>query len=137
MRMVKALVWLTIATALAMAGGCDTFEQPPRKALPSTATDIHESDWNNYFPPDYCYLLKAQIRPQEFETYRIKLKFVPIPETMKEELYWPGWDNFGGQWWNPSANEQETFHDPTMSGSQHAFMKYENGYVYYLEYAGF
>ena len=131
----SAMVWLAIAISLVLAGSCDTLQDPPRRALPSTATDVHEHNWDTYVR-DYCYILKAKITPEEFEVYRKKLKLVPIPENKKEEVDWQAWDNFG-DWWDPSATVEGTFYNPTMTGSQHAFTKHENGYVYYLEYAGF
>ena len=143
MRMVKALVWLTIATALAMAGGCDSSQNAPRKALPSTATDIHEYNWNAriaLFPGDSVYFFKAKITPEEFEVYRIKLKFVPIPETMKEEALWMNYNiakEGDIEWWDPLPTTEATFHDPTTTGSQRHVIKYEKGYVYYWDSVGF
>ena len=130
------MVWLAVAISLALAGSCDILQNPPRRALPSTATDIHEHNWDTYVR-DYCYLLKAKITAEEFETYRTKLELVQITENKKEEIHWDAWDTIGGQWWDPSSSTEGTFYNPTMTGSQHAVVKYENGYVYYLEYAGF
>ena len=113
-------------------------QNPPRKALPSSATDIHEYNWDHYFPPDYFYCLKARITHGEFEAYRTKLKFVPTSKGIKETVYWTAWNEMVKKsWWDPLPDANGTFYDPTTTGSQRAFMKHENGYLYYMEMAGF
>lgn len=127
-----------IMLAVFMPALAKLFQAAPRRALPSSATDIHEYGWQNYwFVPDYCYFLKAKITQEEFEAYKTKLKFVPLPEDAKEEVNWCSWEHFVDEWWEPLSTSDGAFYDPTFTGSDHAVMKYENGYLYYMETVGF
>lgn len=108
-----------------------------RRALPSSATDIHVCKPSIFWVhPDFWYLLKAKITLEEFETYRKHLKFVPITEDAKKEIHWTGWDALVDEWWDPLTTSDGAFYDPSTQGSHRATMKYENGYLYYMETAG-
>jgi len=114
------------------------YQPRAKRALPSSATDIRECKPSIFWVhPDFWYLLKAKITPEEFEAYRTKLKFVPIPEEAKKEIHWTGWDDLVDEWWDPSPTSDGAFYDPSTQGSHRATMKYEKGYLYYMETAGF
>ncbi len=114
------------------------YQPRARRALPSSATDIRECKPSIFWVhPDFWYLLKAKITPEELEAYRTKLKFVPIPEEAKKEIHWTGWDDLVDEWWDPLPTSDGAFYDPSTQGSHRATMKYENGYLYYMETVGF
>lgn len=50
-----------------------------RRALPETATDVHEDAWEDGFLPDYHYCLKAKISAVELEAYARRLELAPPP----------------------------------------------------------
>ncbi len=110
-------------------------EENARMMLPVSATEVHEHTWNIIFPPDFCYFLKAKIDKDEFEAFKKKLKFIPAPEDKRK---WLGYkfSDIKKKWWDPCDTSEGTFYDPNPSNSQKAYMKYENGYVYYVESAG-
>jgi len=112
------------------------FQQAPRKALPSTADEVHEYNSDRLFPPDYCYYLKAKITQEEFNAYRKRLRFAPLPQDLREEFDWSPFGDKVEEWWDPTPSLKGAFYNPTATGSQRALMKYENGFVYYKETAG-
>ena len=111
---------------------CDMKEYPC-KMLPSSAKNIHEYSWESSFPPDYCYLLKAEIPEDDFIKYKDKMGFVEYNGT--REVDWSGFEDVG-EWWNPSDSNEPVYYDPSMKGSGKAYMKYENGLLYYKESVG-
>lgn len=127
-----------IMLAILMPALAKLFQPVAKRALPPSATDIHEYSWQNYwFVPDYCYFLKAKITQEEFEAYKTKLKFVPIPEDAKEEVNWCSWEHFVDEWWDPLPTSNGAFYHPESTDSKLGIMKYENGYLYYMETVGF
>jgi len=113
------------------------FQPRAIRTLPSSATDIHVCKPSIFWVhPNFWYLLKAKITHEEFEIYRKRLKFIPITEDEKKEIHWTGWDDFVDEWWDPLPTSDGSFYDPSTQGSHRATMKYENGYLYYMETSG-
>lgn len=127
----KLLILLSVSFCVLLTS-CDMKEYP-RKMLPSSATNIHEYNWQSSFPPDYCYFLKAKISEKEFIEYRNKMGFLKYRDAI--EIDWSGFNDIGN-WWNPSKTCDSVYYDPTKKGSGKAYIKYENGSLYYKESSG-
>lgn len=103
-----------------------------RRALPETATDVHEDAWEDGFLPDYHYCLKAKISAFEFEAYARRLELATPPPAPTSS------DAFGGYdfscptqpaWWDPplgATNDAWTWH----GGDSWTMAAYAGGYLY-------
>ena len=129
----KLLLWQCCISFSVLGLSCDRKEHP-YKLLPSTAKQIHEYNWQSSFPPDYCYFLKAEIPESDFLVYKNRMGFVEYKDDITK-VDWSGFEGVG-VWWNPSDNNDIIYYDPTMKGSGKAYMKYENGSLFYKESAG-
>ncbi len=110
---------------------------PLRKALPSTANEIHEWRWSEggLTGQDYIYILSARITEQQFLEYVDR--FDMTPHTPERE-YSPGFAlNWYPQelhtdetleWWMPSRGEDGTYISD--GGSWWDYAKWENAYIY-------
>lgn len=106
---------------------------PQRRALPESASDVHEWFWDDGFLPDYSYYLKARIGPDEFRPYVGKLGLAPYRQPPKYEdgdfrINWRSRGSFHEDWWKPSDSLDNTF--VSVDGQYWAYAKYEDGYVY-------
>jgi hypothetical protein len=110
--------------------------ESPRKALPPDVKIIGEYNWDNGFPPDYCYYMKAEMSYDAFLSYKDKMNFVILPKEKYQIFDFGGFEKHTDPWWAPSNDPNQAYYNPTMKGSQKAFMKYENGFLYYRESAG-
>jgi hypothetical protein len=126
---------LAILAALAW-GAWDWRElnvRPLRRALPSSAADVHEWGYADGFLPDFTYLLKARINPDEFQSYVKKARMTPHTADRKydDDDTWLNW-RFRGSchetWWDPSDSIENTF--VRNHGEEWGYAKYENGYIY-------
>lgn len=127
----------SIIVAVLYIGGLaacyELFTWPFRKALPWTATDIHEWYWSETLLPDYSYYLKAKVTENQFRTYVARFGLTPhAPDrAYSESSIWLNWESApesDGGWWNPSDSLDTTFvregHDTW------TFAKFEQGYLY-------
>lgn len=104
-----------------------------RKALPSSAQDIHESYWTDTLLPDYDYKLKAKITEEEFRRYVAKFGLTPHTTTRKYSdlvvcLDWAASPEFRRGWWDPSTSLDSTF--VWQSNTVWTYAKYERGHLY-------
>jgi hypothetical protein len=111
------------------------FGESPREALPPGAKI--RGDWNNWFPADYCYYLKAEMSHDSFLSYKDKMGFILLPKDKYDMFDFSGLYNHTDPWWIPKNDPNQVYYNPAMNGSQKAFMKYENGFLFYKETAGF
>lgn len=113
---------------------------PLRKALPSTAQDIHESAWEEGGDTgqDYCYLLRAKITPAEFQQYVNKLNLtLHTPTRQYSNGFSPNWSISCGigkkpDWWTPLNDSSGTY--VREGNSAWTYAKYENGYIFVVSY---
>jgi hypothetical protein len=134
----RIAIWLAILCAVLTIGAWGWREmnvRPMRRALPSTATDIHEFDRSDGFLPDYSYYLKARISSDEFQTYVERRHLKPFSEDGQYDESphpWVNWRSQGqlgeGSWWNPSVSLDGTY--VANSGDEWILAKYEHGYIY-------
>ncbi len=104
---------------------------PLLRALPSSATDVHEWSREDGFLPDYTYLLRARITPEEFQSYVQARGLTPHTATREyEDLeLWLRWKYKPElPWWNPSDSLNTTF--VANSGREWTYAKYEDGHIY-------
>ena len=105
-----------------------------RRALPWSASDVHEWIWSETLLPDYSYHLKARVTEEEFGRYTARFGLTPHAETRQYSEAAPLWlswrtpDNFKGDWWTPSETLNGTF--VANEGRTWTFAKYEHGYLY-------
>jgi hypothetical protein len=102
-----------------------------RRALPASATDIHEYDDTNYFLGDYAHCLKAKMPESEMPGFAAKMGLTSRYSSTtygKLGLNWVAAE--GASWWNPPATLDGGYF--TYKGtSSYSVAKYENGYVYF------
>jgi hypothetical protein len=110
-------------------------QSPIKKALPENAVIVHEYEWSTMVPSDYCHYLMVNINYNDYLKFKDRLGFVKLPEDKYNILDLSGFDN-NTPWWIP-LDVNEIYYDPSMTGSQKAFMLYENGLMFYKESAGF
>ncbi len=114
---------------------------PIRKALPFTAQDVHDWSWEEEGETgqDYCYMVKAKIKPEEFRQYINRFELTPhTPTRQYSGGFDPGWSGSGCvmapklDWWTPSDDTSGTYvHD---YGSAWLYAKYEGGYIFVVSY---
>jgi len=118
------------------------FASPIRRALPWTAREVHEWQWNEpgLTGQDYTYLVKARISERQFDAYVDRLDLSPhSPDRDYEHSgFSPNWDphlpgtDQSPVWWDPSASLDGTYvYD---GGSWWIVAKWENGIVYAVSY---
>src|SRR5690349_8229923 len=105
-RTIAALIALTLAAgAVAFWLTRGTGEWGFRRALPATATDVHEASWEDGFLPDYQYCLKARIARAEFDAYARRFGLTPATpgRVYEDDEDWSGLDCLPGSesWWHP------------------------------------
>lgn len=111
-----------------------------RKALPSTAQDVREWQWDEGgpLPQDYIYLLRARITDEEFEIYVKQLGLVPyLAGREYSHGFTPRWyfsqlTDEQLKWWTPTDSSDGTYIND--GGSWWRYAKYKNGYVYVVSY---
>jgi hypothetical protein len=104
---------------------------PSVRALPRSATDIHEYYEDSGFPLyDYARYMKARIPQSEFAAYAKRLGLRPR-RAGEIPLSWIAGDP---AWWNPTESQEETWRriDSRDSGVQ---AKWENGWVYVYDWS--
>jgi len=115
----------------------------PSKAqhlLPNTATDVHRQSHSVGGGDIFKVIMKARISPKDFEEYRVKMGFIPLPAQVQTELFWIG-ESWQEDWWDPTRDTGATYYDPEFGHHyeegkwlhlvDYIIMKYENGYIYY------
>ncbi len=108
-------------------------ETTARRALPSSAEDIHEWEQDFGFLPDFTYHLKAKITEEHFHHYVDKFGLTPHTSTRQytQSADWLSWESLPGSvgdWWNPSNSLEFTF--VRQEDDFWMFAKYEHGYLY-------
>jgi len=107
------------------------FSTEAKKALPESASEFHH--FLSRSGLDYTYLLKAKIAQEDVETYRLRLGLIRRdPEHWGERSNWAVQYEDFCPWWDPSPNWGNTFYDPNNVRGQTRMMKYEDGYIYYV-----
>ena len=106
-----------------------------QKALPPTATDVHEVNVDMF--PDWTLFLKARMSRADYDAYITKMGFGP-PSTVQTNSQWTMWADgkcWGATppvWWNPSSSDPGTV--GASSGRVTTLAKYENGYLYLVDF---
>jgi hypothetical protein len=126
----RTVIVLTVLAGLAWAWH-ELNVWPLRRALPWSATDIHEWSREDGFLPDYTYLLKAKITPEEFRSYVHARGLTPhaASREYEDQESWLGWQGRSGlPWWTPTDSLDTTF--VANYGREWTYAKYEDGYIY-------
>ncbi len=96
---------LLVLCACLVAGYFVFFVSPLRRALPSSASDVHEYSWTQPGPlsQDFSYLLKARLAKDELAPYAERAGLVPYERGLEIHHGIDGaWDTAWGQpWWDP------------------------------------
>ncbi|MCP4782285.1 MAG: hypothetical protein GY903_30980 [Fuerstiella sp.] len=66
-----------MATVFLLLGRYYLFEWPLRRALPWSASSIHEHSWDDGFLPDYTYHLRADLSCDQYMNYASRLDLHP------------------------------------------------------------
>ncbi|MES2464200.1 MAG: hypothetical protein V4671_26860 [Armatimonadota bacterium] len=102
-----------------------------RRALPTSATDIHEYDDTNYFLGEMSQCLKAKMPESEMPGFAARMGLTARYSTTtygKLRFHWHGAE--GASWWDPPDTLDGGY--LTYKGtSNYSIAKYENGYVYF------
>ncbi|MHC4553142.1 MAG: hypothetical protein ACYSUT_10330 [Planctomycetota bacterium] len=109
---------------------------PAVLALPNSAAEIKTYD--AFYPGDVLFVMKAKIEQEAFVEYVDKLGFLPIEKTLAEKVYWITSIGVRGphrniDWWDPTIEMKNTYYYPKYNASHGILLKYEEGYVYYME----
>jgi len=108
-------VWYTLTT------------RPAVRALPSSASDLHEFYRDSGFPLyDYEYKMKARMPLEEFSTYVARLGLSPSVRGPGGPV--PDWTSGDPDWWNPTFSPVRTYYHVEEDSGEMA--KWEKGWVY-------
>jgi hypothetical protein len=103
-----------------------------RRALPASASDVHEASWEDDLLPDYQYCLKARITCAEFDAYARRFALTPAApgRVYDDEQDWSGLDCLPGSepWWNPPPTRDGVLIG--QSGDTWTTAAYHDGYLY-------
>lgn len=72
-----------------------------------------------------------------FLLYKDKMGFISLSKEKNDMFDFSGFSTHTDPWWTPTNDSNQVYYNPAMNGSQKAFMKYENGFLFYKETAGF
>ncbi|MCP4422738.1 MAG: hypothetical protein GY805_39520 [Chloroflexi bacterium] len=137
---------ITVVELLIVVGAClgslllieNLTTSPYRKALPPTAREIREWDWDEggIIPQDSAYGLRAKISEEEFFDYVARLNLLPYSSTKNEDVF-PSWNHPSlrdeePEWWIPTSNLENTY--IFSENNLWLYAKYENGYLYVLSF---
>jgi len=116
------------------AGGwyiCYTLTAHPAvRALPSSASDLHEFYRDSGFPHyDYTYEMKARMPAEEFPAYAARLGLRPLGNLQAHWGWWPG----ELAWWDPAPSMEGTYIEQDDDSGTMA--KWENGWVYVVAWS--
>ncbi len=106
-----------------------------RRALPPTATDVHEKSVD--MVPDWTLFMKARLSREAYDVYIRKVGLGP-PSIVQTNSPWAMWaDGYGWgatppTWWNPTSLDPDTV--GASSGHATTLAKYENGYLYLVDF---
>jgi len=124
-----------LAVAIGWCGWAFLVRSDYRKALPPTATDIHEKRVDMF--PDYTLFLKARMAREDYDAYVKKVGLGP-PLKIQTNSPWEMWaegDGWGAKppaWWNPTSADPGSV--GASSGRANTLAQYENGYLYLVNF---
>jgi hypothetical protein len=108
------------------------YPDPYISELPDSARNIQEESVDLF--PDWAYYLKAEIEADDFPLYVQALSLKPYTTENSDESIWINWSGipFAPDWWDPSSELSGTY--LRQDGDLWVFAKYENGYLYLMEF---
>lgn len=109
----------------------DNIQSYIRCELPTTASDIHDKYID--MSPDFTYILRAQIPPEDFPRFVARIGLTPHTSSRSytDDIMWLEWETSQAlsPWWDPSSSRDDTF--VKQDGGVWMFAKYENGRLYF------
>ena len=104
-----------------------------RRALPSSATEVHEEVVDLF--PDATTYLKAKLPERDFPLYVKRLGLTPHTPGRQydDDEMWLGW-GMGSDppWWDPTPSLEGTY--VAQSGHAWTLAKHEQGYLFVLSF---
>lgn len=114
-------------------------ESPLKRALPSSATDIHQWSLNEPGPlgQDCSYMLKARVSYQQFSSFRQRLRMKRhTPEREYQHGFSPHFNSLATEdlpWWNPTDSMEAVY--VLDQGSSWTWAKHEDGHMYVMSWS--
>ncbi|MDC0936822.1 hypothetical protein OAS39_11090 [Pirellulales bacterium] len=99
---------------------------PARKALPWSASDVHEELTTFGILPDHWYVLKARLSEDAFGFYVDRLHLRQWQA--EDDSHNLNWNCSEKPWWNPTASNSDVWFRVGKDWALYA--KHENGYVF-------